>query len=148
MKCFVYCEWIDDHRLRQSMPEVRLLDRVVLPDHRLAFTSFVEDADATIRPGGCNLVYAQGNSVPGLLYELDAVQERVAETLSRVAEGRYTPRSYEVVDRAGITHQAVAYVLKHPLDASPAPDDYRLHMLAGARRHEFPEDYIRAIEAL
>lgn len=148
MKCFVYCEWIDDERLRRSMPGARLIGEVVLPDHRLVFTSFVEDGDAKVRQGGCHLEARGGSSVPGLLYELSDDEVRIAESLSRVAEGRYAPKRYQVVDRAGGRHEAVAYVIKHPGAPSRAPDEYRAHMLAGARRHGFPQDYLEQLEAI
>lgn len=148
MKCFVYCEWIDDDRLKRSMPDARFIDRVTLPDHRLVFTTFVEDDDATMRGGGCHLEAADGSAVPGLLYELSDDERGVAEALSRVKEGRYTPRQYQVVDSAGVTHDAIAYVIKTPTGVSTAPDEYRAHMLAGARKHGFPESYLRVLETI
>jgi hypothetical protein len=126
----------------------RLIDRVILPGHRLVFTSFVEDADQTVRSGGCHLVKAEGHSVPGLLYEFGERERQIAERLSRVAEGRYTPAQFQVVDSAGTTHEAVAWVIKHPVGPSKAPDEYRAHMLAGARKHGFPEEYLRLLESI
>lgn len=148
VKCFVYCEWIDDERLKKSMPEARLIDRVILPDHRLTFASFVEDSDATIRQGGCHLVPAVGESVPGLLYEFDAQEQKTAETLSRVPEGRYTALPCRVVDRAGVAHDATAYVIKHPMGPSKASTEYRTHMLDGARKHAFPNEYLQLLETI
>lgn len=148
MKCFVYCEWIDDDRLKKSMPDAQLIDRVTLPDHRLTFTSFVEDEDKTVRAGGCHLVPAAGDSVPGLLYELNEEEQQIAESLSRVPQGRYAPVTYQVVDSAGNTHEAVAYVIKHSLGHSTPPDEYRAHMLAGARKHGFPEAYQQLLETI
>lgn len=148
MKCFVYCEWIDDDRLRKSMPDAQFIARVTLPEHRLVFTTFVEDGDPTVRGGGCHLEAAEGSDVPGLLYELSDGERAIAERLSRVQEGRYTPRHYQVVDSAGVTHDAVAYVIKTPTGASTAPDEYRAHMLAGARKHGFPEAYLQVLESV
>lgn len=148
MKCFVYCEWIDDERLKKSMPGARFMDRVTLAGHQLVFTTFVEDTDPTVRGGGCHLVAAEGHSVPGLLYELSDDERAIAEALSRVKEGRYTPRLYRVVDSAGVTHEAIAYVIKTPTGASTAPAEYRAHMLAGARKHGFPAEYLRVLETI
>jgi gamma-glutamylcyclotransferase len=148
MKCFIYCEWIDDDRLKKSMPTAQLVDTAFLPDHRLMFATFVEDEDKTERPGGCHLVESRGDSVPGLLYELTEEEKSVAEALSRVGEGRYTPVQYQVVDSRGTRHNAVAYVIKHPFGPSTAPDEYREHMLNGARNHGFPEAYLRLLETI
>lgn len=148
MKCFVYCEWIDDERLKKAMPNARFIGRVVLPEHRLTFTSFVEDGDPTLRNGGCHLEESPEQSVPGLLYEFGEAEQEIAETLSRVPQGRYTPLSCRVVDRAGIFHDAIAYVIKHPLGPSKAPDEYRAHMLAGAQKHEFPDAYRQLLETI
>jgi hypothetical protein len=148
LKCFVYCEWIDDDRLKKSMPKARLIERVVLPGHRLVFTSFVEDGDQVTRSGGCHLIKADGYSVPGLLYELSEEEQRIAETLSRVPQGRYIPTQFEVIDNTGNNHTAIAYIIKHPIGPSSAPDEYRAHMLAGARKHGFSEDYLRMLESL
>lgn len=148
MKCFVYCEWIDDERLKKSMPNAQFIDRVVLPEHRLTFTSFVEDGDPTIWNGGCHLGVAGGQSVPGLLYEFDESEQKIAEKLSRVPQGRYTSLPCRVVDSAGVFHDAIAYVIKHPMGPSKAPDEYRAHMLAGAEKHEFPDEYRLLLESI
>jgi len=148
MKCFVYCEWIDDERLRISMPDAQLIDKVTLLGHRLIFTSFVEDGDNTVQNGGCHLVEAEGFSVPGLLYELSMGEQQIAEKLSRVKEGRYTPADYRVVDSGGTSHDAIAYVIKHPKGPSTASSEYREHMLNGARKHNFPEEYVKQLESI
>jgi len=148
MKCFVYCEWIDDERLRSSMPDAQLIDKVMLSGHRLVFTSFVEDGDETVRNGGCHLVEAEGFSVPGLLYELSVEEQQIAETLSRVREGRYTPVHYQVIDSKGVSHDAVAYVIKYPKGSSKASNEYREHMLNGALQHNFPEEYVKQLKSI
>ena len=146
MLCFVYCEWIDDERLKAAMPRARLVSTCVLADHRLVFTAFTEDGSAAEHGGGCHLEPAPGQSVPGLLYELDDAEVQVAESLSRVGPGRYTPAEYVVTDPAGQPHTAVAYVIKTPVGPSAASAEYRAHMLKGAREHGFPPAYLDLIE--
>jgi AIG2-like family len=146
--CFVYCEWIDDERLKAAMPGARLVSQVTLADHRLAFTSFTEDGSATRHQGGCHLEAAPGYSVPGLLYEFDRGEVQTAESLSRVAEGRYTAAEYVVTGPDGRNYTATAYVIKHPDGHTGPSAEYRAHMLRGARQHGFPPEYLTLLESI
>lgn len=148
MKVFMYCEWIDDERVRRSMPNAKMLDRVRLPNHRLVFTTFVEDSDKTERGSGCHMEPSPGDVVHGLMFDLTEEEVSTAERLSRVAEGRYTGQTFRVVDSHGEEHDAVAYVIKHPIGSSTPSDEYRDHMLVGARKHEFPGEYLSMLERI
>lgn len=148
MKCFMYCEWIDETRVRRSMPDCVVIDTVTLPDHKLVFTTFVEDEDRTERGSGCHMVPSAGDHVLGLLVELNEGEVAIAERLSRVEQGRYTPQGYRVIDSKGDAHDSVAYIIKHPLGPSAPSDEYRDHMVVGGRNAGFPEDYVAMIEGL
>lgn len=147
-KSFVYCEWIDDDRLKRALPSARFIGTVRLADHRLAFVSFKEDGSDAVLKGGCFLEEAAGAVTPGLLYEFDAAALAEAERLSRVAQGRYCAKWVQVVDGRGAAHLAVAYVIKHPVASSSPSNEYKANMLAGARKHAFPPQYLDHINAL
>lgn len=146
MKCFVYCEWIDDARLTRSLPTAKFIARVTLPDHRLAFVSFKEEIAETIQGSGCHLEPAKGSSVPGLLWDFDDAAVKEAERLSRVEQGRYVKRVLAVVDDAGNPIECAAYVIGNPVGQSKPSQEYRDHMVAGARQHGFPADYLTYIQ--
>lgn len=148
MKCFMYCEWIDETRVRKSMPDCVVIDTVTLPDHKLVFTTYVEDEDKTERGSGCHMVPSPGDQVLGLLVELNDEEVAIAAGLSRVDQGRYTPQNYTVIDSQGNAHDSVAYVIKHPLGPSKPSDEYRDHMVVGGRNMGLPEEYIAMIESL
>jgi gamma-glutamylcyclotransferase len=148
MRCFVYCEWIDDARMTRSLPSARFVGRVRLPDHRLAFVSFKEQGSDTVHGSGCHIEPEKGSSLPGLLWELDVAAAKEAERLSRVPEGRYVKRLFAVEDEQGNKVQSAAYVIREPVGRSAPSREYRDHMIAGARKHGFPADYIRHIETL
>lgn len=118
MKCFMYCEWIDETRVRRSMPDCVVIDTVTLPDHKLVFTTYVEDEDKTERGSGCHMVPSVGDEVLGLLVELNDEEVAIAAGLSRVEHGRYIAQNYTVIDSRGNEHDSVAYVIKHPLGLS------------------------------
>lgn len=130
------------------MPDCVVVDKVTLPDHKLVFTTYVEDEDKTERGSGCHMVPSPGDEVLGLLVDLTEEEVNIAETLSRVAFGRYTPKTFRVIDTEGNTHDAVAHVIKHPTGSSTPSDEYRDHMVVGARKLDFPDEYISMIEGL
>lgn len=148
MKVFMYCEWIDEARVRKSMPDCVVLDAARLPDHKLVFTTYVEDEDKTERGSGCHMVQSPGDEVLGLLVDLTEEEVNIAETLSRVKFGRYTPKTFRVIDSHGHAHDAVAHVIKHPTGPSSPSDEYRDHMIVGARKQNFPEEYVSMIKGL
>jgi hypothetical protein len=115
---------------------------------RLIFTSFHEERETIVKGGGCHLIKDPNSSVPGLLYEFSDAEIEIAERLSRVKEGRYTPKVFKVIDSTKNAHEATAYIIKHPLGSSEASEEYRAHMITGAKKHEFPSNYIHHIETI
>jgi len=143
MLCFVYCEWIDDDRLRAALPAARKIGTGRLDDYRLVFRRFHEDDGHETHGGGCHLEASIGSITYGVLYEFSDEEVAIAESLSRVQQGRYVPTKYTVIDESGRGVIAEAYIIKHPMGPSEPTDEYRRHLFNGAHMHGFPIDYLR-----
>ncbi len=93
--------------------------------------------------GKANLVEAPGETVWGVLYR---VSERQLDELDRF-EGGYTRLVLEV-HTGDVTHRAWTYVSLR-LTEDPRPFDwYKQLMLAGAREHGLPEEWLARLHAL
>jgi hypothetical protein len=84
----------------------------------------------------------------GLLYDITDADLREAERLSRVQEGRYTRRDFDVLGEDGKRYKGIAYVIKHPLGPSKPSHEYLNHMLKGGKEFGFPPAFVDALKAL
>ena len=101
--------------------------------------------DIDIRPRA-NLVRAQGCSVWGILCsathaELDILYSHARDVLGEV----YLPYAMLVELAAGGYRLALCYICPR-MQARPADSDYIDRILAPAREHRFPPDYLDRIE--
>jgi gamma-glutamylcyclotransferase len=110
-----------------------------LPGYRLVFNMRGDDG----------LVYANiiqpGDEVIGVLYRCS---EAALASLDEYEEG-YARRQVRVTLKGGATREALAYVARPECTSNgggPSPA-YLGIIIQGARRHGFPEAYIRSIEA-
>jgi gamma-glutamylcyclotransferase len=133
MASAVMAEWAPDHCA---------LGPAELRDHRLAFLR------RSIRwgAGAADILPAPGESVWGVLWELGGTMEGID-----VKEGRgfaYRRREVQVL-LDGEPRAAVAYdvIHKKPAHVPPAVE-YMALLLAGAREHGLPEDYVERLEAI
>lgn len=93
--------------------------------------------------GKANLMEAAGETVWGVLYRLSRHQ---LDTLDRF-EGGYTRAELEV-HAADATHRAWTYVSLR-LTEDPRPFDwYKELMLAGAREHGLPDEWLARLQTL
>jgi hypothetical protein len=129
-------------RLTARVPTARPVDVVELPGHKLAFHKRSVDGSAkchvyTQQPSGCRAY--------GVLYEFHARHKRRLD----MAEGngyREARADYLLNDEG---HVPYIYVARSThIDPRLVPYHwYKELVLAGARYHGFPDDYIRSIEA-
>ena len=131
-------------RLAARVTRARLLGAVEVPGHRLAFHKRGVDGS-----GKCH-VYAeqeQSDRMHGVLYEID---KRGKATLDRDERKNRGYREQVVkVSLHGVTWEPYLYVAQSShVDSGLIPYHwYKSLVLAGARYHGFPAEYVQAIEA-
>jgi gamma-glutamylcyclotransferase len=144
MNYFAYGSNLLPQRLQRRTPSARVVASALLPGHRLHFHKRGEDGS-----GKCNAYRTDDpqDQVFGIVYTLSQAER--AE-LDRVEGPGYIAMPVEVLS-AGQAISAFAYIARAETvvpDLLPF-DWYRDLVLAGARRHEFDDHYIRRwIESL
>lgn len=124
-------------RLAARVRLLATLGAVALPDRALAFTK--RGADGS---GKCHLADAPGAMAWGVVYRMAAADKAALDRIEGVGHG------YAVIEIDLPGHGAcfVYQALATALDARLEPFDwYRDYVLAGARHHRLPADYIEAI---
>lgn len=124
-------------RLAARVTILATLGPVALPGQALAFTK--RGADGS---GKCHLVRMPAGTAWGVVYRMPAQDKPVLDRIEGVGHG------YEVVQVDLANHGAcfVYQALATALDMRLEPFDwYRDYVLAGARHHRLPSDYIEVI---
>lgn len=126
-------------RLAARVTLLATLGKVALPGQALAFTK--RGADGS---GKCHLVAAPAATAWGVVYRIPAQDKPELDRIEGVGHG-YAVASVEVEPHgACFVYQALASAL----DARLQPFDwYRDYVLAGARHHGLPAEYIATIAA-
>lgn len=134
---FAYGSNLHPARLVERLGRVRLLSVAQLDEHALVFHKQGRDGS-----GKCDIVRAPGDRVFGALYELS--REALLQ-LDRIEGRGYQRELVRVVTwPAGAIHDAWTYRARpvaRNLGLQPA-GWYSDLVLAGARYHELPQDYI------
>ena len=148
MYLLIYCEWLDSDLVKKSLPDAKLVGKVTLKEHKVAFSSFTEDGSPEMMYGGCHLEAAPGQTLYGVLYEISDDELAKLDKLTRVEQGRYIKKFPTVVDENGRSYKTVAHSIKNPKGKSRPTKDYMDHMIKGANEHGFPKHYIDLLEKL
>lgn len=132
------------HRLATRVPSARALGVVEMPGFLLAFHKRSIDGS-----GKCLLYTDQGllHKAYGVLYEFDAHDKAGLDALEGNGKG-YSQQDIQL-RLNGETFATYLYVARSSyIEPSLVPYHwYKTLVLAGARYHNFPEDYISHIEA-
>lgn len=146
VRVFAYGSNLCVERLRARVPDAAVLAVATLAGHALRWHKAGRDGSAK-----CDAVATGDDAdvVWGVVYE---VTPRGKAALDRF-EGlgvEYFEKSVVVRARDGRPVDAVVYVANPArLDAAMRPYDwYRGFVVAGARQHGFPADYVAALEAV
>jgi gamma-glutamylcyclotransferase len=137
---FAYGSNMSSRQIACWCPSPVALGAAELPDHRLAFLR----RSIRWQGGAADIVPAPGESVWGVLWELPL---GLGELDAKEAAGAaYRRRSAEVL-LEGEPRAAVVYevIRKEPDEVAPRPE-YIAEMLAGAREHGLPENWLLRIE--
>jgi hypothetical protein len=132
-------------RLAARVPSARAVGVVEMPGYALAFHKRSVDGSAKC------LVYAdQGpqHRVYGVVYEFDSHEKAALDRHEGKGNGYYEQRLSVSLNDA--THTPYLYLAEstHVDTQAIAYDWYKALVLAGARFHGFPAEYIAAIEAM
>lgn len=128
-------------RLRQRTPSARLVGAASLAGHGLYF-HHVSRRDGTAK---CNIAERAGETVHGVVYELRASEQPVLDRAEDLGRG------YHIEEREVLLGNGPVSVFCYVAVPGTIDDDrrpfrwYRDIVLAGAREHGFPSDYVTRI---
>lgn len=145
---FIYCEWLNDDIVKKYYPTAEKIGTGVSEDKAVRFASYEDDAGNTYE-GGCCTVKAPGELMYGTIWKLSCDDLQHLDNLVQIGEGRYT-RLYQAVKGSdGKGYACVSHSVKTPVDFNSHPSKFYMeNMLSGARNNNFPEEYIKKLEAL
>jgi gamma-glutamylcyclotransferase (GGCT)/AIG2-like uncharacterized protein YtfP len=129
------------HRLRERVPSARLVGTALLPGYRLRFCKRSVDGSAK-----CTVeAFESGHGVHGALYRIDAHERAALDRAEGLGCGYEEGR--EQVGSGGDRIEVFFYVAtRDHVDGTLRPYHwYKQLVLAGARYHGFPADYIAAL---
>lgn len=132
-------------RLMARVPSARVLGVVTLPGrvvkfHKRSNTDASAKCDLVARPGA-------GESY-AVLYELSAAQKPLLDSIEGLGHGYREARAG--VELQGVSYRPFLYVAQesHIAPSLQPFHWYKAMVIAGARHHGFPEQYMAALEAV
>lgn len=136
MLYFGYASNMDEGQMAERCPGARLLDGAVLPDHGFVITS----------QGYANVVPSPGDAVLGLLWDITPEDQASLDYYEGVRPGLYRKVEVGVTTTGGKRVRAMIYLASDRTTGRPQPGYLGL-VVAAARRHQFPEEYVRRLES-
>lgn len=144
---FFYGAHLNPRQLAECGPRSRLLGTVCLDDYALDFFGYAMKWDG----GEESLVPRTGARTWGILYELsgrDAERLDNAQCVKLDGTGDYFHIPVEVVDGRGHVLQALTYLRNRNGEPQQPSREYLDYIVAGAREHGLPADYVERLAAL
>lgn len=138
---FAYGSNMSTARLRERMPSCKPLGIATLPGHTLRFHKRSVD-----KSGKCNaLATDDGQSVIGVLFSFDPSERAALDRAEGVGNG-YAHATVTVLNDKGRRRKVLTYLATpDSIDDSLRPYGwYKEFVLAGAREHGLPQDYVAA----
>lgn len=138
MLYFAYGSNLLPSRLLARTPSARAIGAGVLHGHRLCWHMAARDGS-----GKCDVVVDAAARVHGVVWRLDPAEKPLLDAAETLGTG-YDQRLVRVL-AAGAELEAWTYVALRT-DAALQPYDwYRDIVVAGARHHGLPDDYVAAL---
>ena len=146
---FAYGSNMSTERLRERMPSCKSIGVATLPGHALRFHKRSVD-----KSGKCN-AFASGSdsSVIGVMFSFDPAERAKLDKAEGVGSG-YEHAMVTVINDKGRRRKVLTYLATSDyIDDSLKPYGwYKDFVLAGAKEHDLPPDYIaeyiEAVEAI
>ena len=136
MLYFGYASNMDETQMAARCPAAKLLDGAVLPDHGFVITS----------KGYASVVPSPGDVVFGLLWDITPGDAESLDRYEGIRAGLYRKVELGVTTTGGKDIRAMAYLASEKTTGKPQPG-YLEQVVAAARRHHLPEDYVRRLES-
>ena len=144
MKYFAYGSNLSTARFKARLPRAQFISTATLTGHRLCFHKVSEDGS-----GKCDIVASNdsGDLVHGVVYEIDQTERLILDEIEGAGTG-YDPIEISVTNAGGQITDAFSYQASITDSAKLPYSWYHAFVLAGAKEHGFPEDYVASIEAI
>jgi hypothetical protein len=142
MKIFAYGSNMCTARLQARVPSARPVGVAALPGHALRFHKRGwRDGSGKADAARCG---DAGAVVHGVVFRLDPVEKAALDWIEGLGRG-YDERGVRVTAPDGVVHEAWMYqAARSAIDPAAVPFRwYRDLVLAGAREHGLPDDYVR-----
>ena len=140
MLVFAYGSNLLPARLLARTPSAQVVATGVLPGHRLCWHMASRDGS-----GKCDVVPDAAAEVHGVVWRLDPADKPALDAAESLGHG-YTERALAVHTAAGVL-EAWTYLALRTDPALRPYDWYRDIVVAGARHHALPADYVAALAA-
>lgn len=147
MLYFAYGSNMDWTRMRDRCARAQFLFKALLSEHQIEFTRY----SRTNRCGTADLTLARGKSVWGVVYHIEASDAEVLDKKEGVPINAYRRQNVEVQTEGDRARKISAFTYVVCTKESPRPKPsktYLQHLLDGARRWQFPQDYIAMLQAV
>ena len=146
---FAYGSNLDPTQMAARCPRSPAVVVARLDGHRLHFPRFSpirRCAVASIEP-------FDGGVVWGVLHRMDpadlaALDAREGHFPDRPHESRYDRRAIDIMMAGEGAVSAMTYIARPSPDPGLPSAEYLAHILAGARHHGFPDDYVARLAAI
>ncbi len=137
---FAYGSNMSVRRIQARVPGARLIGTARLVGYRLTWHKRSRDGS-----GKCNIVPAEGSVVHGVLYEIQESEKPALDKAEGLGHG-YEEQTVGV-ETAGEARDALTYVATDIAEGLRPYTWYKALVVAGAREHDLPPDYVAALEA-
>ncbi len=139
---FAYGSNMSVRRITKRVPSAAVIDTARLHGHRLGFRKVGNDGSAK-----CDVEHTQqqGHVVIGVLFRLLSSDKKILDRIEGLGQG-YEQKHVTVLTNTGNSVKAHTYYATTINDSLSPYHWYKEHVLAGAREHRLPADYIRMIE--
>jgi hypothetical protein len=141
---FAYGSNMSIRRISARVPSACVIDTAVLHGHRLGFRKAGRDGSAK-----CDVEQTRhsGHCVIGVLFKLQLSDKQILDRFEGLGKG-YEQKHVTVQTKMVSNVKALTYYATD-IDVSLSPYHwYKEHVLAGAREHRLPDDYIQMIESV
>ena len=139
---FAYGSNMEPRRFKRRCPRARVLGPARLPGYRLDFTRY----STGFRGGIADIVADPEAEVWGVLSRVEESDLASLDEYEGVPVG-YRRERVTVLDESGQEHLAITYVA-NPTGRFAPSKAYIEIILAGAREHGLPPDYVRRLEQI
>lgn len=137
---FAYGSNMNASQMAERCPDSRFLTKARLPGYRLDFTTYSTSRDG----GAADIVAEDGAELWGIVYE---VSDADLTELDRREGSKYRRIAVQVQPPGQDELPTSAYEVMNKQEFQQPTQDYLQLLIDAARHHDFPDTYVRQIEA-